>query len=64
MLNITMIRKGAFMQKQYLEIGKIINVHGLKGEIRLYLGDSVDFCALINYILAIKEKIEVECKKS
>lgn len=51
------------MQKQYLEIGKIINVHGLKGEIKVIPWcDSVDFLCEFDklYIGDKKEKIEVE----
>ncbi len=51
------------MQKQFLEIGKIVNVQGLKGEVKvMHYCDSVDFLCEFDelYLGDKKEKIEVE----
>ncbi|HHX57660.1 MAG TPA: 16S rRNA processing protein RimM [Clostridiales bacterium] len=51
------------MQKQFLEIGKIVNVQGLKGEVKvMHYCDSVDFLCEFDelYLGDKKEIIEVE----
>ena len=50
------------MKKQYLEIGKIVNVHGLKGEVKVYPWcDSPDFLCEFDTLYTNKvEKARVQ----
>lgn len=53
------------MKKQFLEIGKIVAVQGLKGEVRVqYYCDSVDVICDFDRLFLGKEKTEYEVEKA
>lgn len=53
------------MKKQYLEIGKIVNVHGLKGEVKVYPWcDSPDFLCEFDTLYTNKGSSSIVVEKA
>lgn len=53
------------MKKEFLEIGKIVGVHGIKGfmKVQYWCDDTDFFCSFKNFYFDNKEKLEVEYSK-